>query len=149
MSKVKNTQTAKLVVNTKNAKSKTKEIAKFNLEQFTDSLKNFEAKATNAKRSILYNYPETFKETDINSVLGKRFRNRLRSKLQNFCNNIFVYAKTNDAEKLQIEVDFFNAFYKENYRINDYTISSLTNSPKEGKNKDLETLLSIVKEVNK
>jgi alcohol dehydrogenase YqhD (iron-dependent ADH family) len=76
---------------------------------------------------------------------GKKFRNQKRSQIQRFANNIFYYGKTDKLDELQKEINAFKDFYKSFYRINDYSISSLSNSNDEKKNANIEFMLSIIK----
>lgn len=128
----------------KNANST--KVVNLQLSQFAKKLESVEVKEKKDKLTI-YNYPETFSKTDINSEKGKKFRNSLRSKMQKFANNIFYYAKINDNEKLIAEINSFDAHYKENYRLNDYSLKSVSSSNNEVKAKDIELMLSIIKEV--
>lgn len=147
-----NTKTKKVNASNKvNASTKEnakKEVTKINLSQFADKLKNVELKVK-AKKSTIYKYPDTFSENDINSEKGKKFRNSLRTKLKRFSNNIFVFAKINEVEKLNNEVKEFDIFYKENYQINDYSATSISQSKNEVKEQDIVLMLQIIKEVKK
>jgi hypothetical protein len=119
-------------------------LTEINLSKFADQLQSVELKVKREKET-LYKYPDGFSKEDINSDKGKKFRNSLRTKLKSFSNNIFYYAKTQDAEKIKLEIEKFDLFYQANYRINDYTINSITHAEK--REKDIELMLMIIKEV--
>lgn len=123
-----------------------KQLSTINLQKFADQLANVELKKKNEKETI-YNYPEGWNKEKINSDEGKKFRNKLRNQLKSLCNNIFYYAKIQDQEMLLQEIVKFEKFYNANYRINDYSIRSLTNSEK--KEKEIELTLQIIKETKK
>jgi predicted translin family RNA/ssDNA-binding protein len=139
-------QSANATVSNKSTNVKTATVTKINLSQFADKLKNVELKVKE-KKALLYKYPENFNANDINSDKGKKFRSSLRTKLKRFTNNIFVFAKINEVEKLKKEIKDFESFYKENFVVNDLTVRSITNS------KDTEAsvtlMLQIIKEVKK
>lgn len=142
-------KSATVVKTTKeNASAKVEnKVEKLNLSQFTEKLKNVELKEK-VKKETVYLYPETFTESDINGDKGKRFRSSKRTALNRFCNNIFVYAKTNNVDQLKKEIAAFETFYKENYKLNDYSIHSITRKADE-KTKDIELMFNIIKEVKK
>lgn len=142
-------KSANVVKSTKeNASAKTEQkIEKLNLSQFAERLSKIEVKEK-VKKETVYIYPENYTLADINGDKGKRFRSSKRTALNRFCNNIFVYAKTNNSEQLKKEISSFETFYKENYKLNDYSINSLTRKADE-KTKDIELMLNIIKEVKK
>lgn len=140
----KNTQT-KASAKTSTETKKVENLAKFNFDKFADKLANVNLKEK-TKRETIYIYPEDMTEADINTDKGKRFRNKLRNEMQRFCNNIFVYAKTKNAESLQSEIEKFKVFYKKNYRINDFSLSSISNTKNEAKEANLKIMLEIIKE---
>lgn len=119
-------------------------LTEINLSQFADKLANVELKVKKEKET-LYKYPEGWTKEKINSEEGKHFRNKLRNRLKSICNNIFYYAKTQDAENIKLEIEKFDKFYLENYRINDYTVNSITNSKEQEKHVLLT--LEIIKSV--
>lgn len=119
-------------------------LIEINLGKFADKLSNVELKAKKVKETI-YNYPEGWTKEKINSDEGKHFRNKLRNKLKSLSNNIFFYAKGNNIEALKKEIQTFDEFYKFNYRVNDYSLHSITNSEK--KEKDIAFMLEIINEV--
>lgn len=121
-----------------------KQLESVNLNQFADRLKGIDLKVKKSKETI-YIYPDGWTKEKINSDEGKRFRNGLRNRLKSLCNNILYYAKTQDLEKLQDYAKQFDSFYKKNYRINDLSISSITNSEK--REKDIELMIEILKSI--
>jgi hypothetical protein len=123
-----------------------KKIVDLNLSSFADKLKNVEVKEKKDKETI-YNYPENFTKAQINGEQGKKHRNKLRTKMQKFENNIFVFTKTNNVEELQKTIKEFDVFYKENYRINDYSLKSISSSNDETKSASLKTMLEIITSV--
>lgn len=117
------------------------------LDKFADKLNNKKI-VEKTKKDTIYIYPENLSASDINSEKGKTFRNSLRNKLKRLSNNIFVFAKTKQEEKLISEVKMFNSFYKENYIKNDFTLSSISQSKNGEKTEDMQLMLNIVQDVN-
>lgn len=117
------------------------------LDKFADKL-NDKKIVEKTKKDTIYIYPETLTASDINSEKGKTFRNSLRNKLKRLSNNIFVFAKTKQQEKLIAEVKMFNSFYKESYIKNDFTLASISQSKNGEKTDDMQLMLNIVQDVN-
>lgn len=145
MKKTNASATAKKTTATKKSNVIAK-VTKINLSKFTDALKNVEVSEKRTKETI-YVYPEGMTENEKSGEKGKKFRNKLRNQMKRFANNIFVHAKTNSPVELQKEIDLFDAFYKINYRTNDYSFASISNTKNEGKEKDLKLMLEIINEV--
>lgn len=139
---VKNSTTKKSV--TKKT-DKVENIKTANLAAYAERLANFDIKEK-AKKERKYIYPENFTEQMINEKQGKQHRSKLRKILERHCNNVFVYAKTNEPEKLKKEISLFLDFYKANYRINDFSVNSVFDGSNEKKKNDLSFFLQIVKE---
>lgn len=139
--------TAKKDVTTKKVTAKKPKVVSLNLDKYAAKLQNVEIKEKKSKDSF-YKYPDTFTALDINEKKGKQFRAKTRKKMSTFENNIFVFTKTKQVDKLKIEVSLFNDFYKEFYQINDYSLKSITQSVADAKTVSLQTMLDIVKEVN-
>lgn len=139
------TATAKNAKNAKNAKAKVEKIGTLNLSKYAEKLAKVEIKEK-VKKSHLYLYPENFTEAQINSVEGKKFRNKQRNILQRFVNNILLFAKMNRIEDLKKEIENFDSFYKATYRLNDYTIHSITNKAEE-KQADIKIAFEIISDV--
>jgi hypothetical protein len=133
---------------------KVNEVSKINLSKFADQLSKIEVKEKR-KRETMYKYPDSFSEKDINSEKGKKHRNHLRSLRNRFANNILAFAKQSqvnksfDSKVLLNEVKSFDAFYKENYLLNDYSFKSLSQSKDEMKEKNISLFLSILKDLKK
>lgn len=127
-----------------NKTAKEKNIVKVNLSQFADRLKDVDVSKKTAKETI-YVYPEMLSEAQINGEDGKKFRNKLRNAMKRFCNNIFVFAKTQNEESLKKEISAFDIFYKENYRVHTFEIGSISNTKNANKEKDLIFMLDIIK----
>lgn len=139
---------AKKTVNAKvnNTKKSTSKVVDLNLSKFANQLKDVQLKEKKDKET-LYIYPDGFSKTDINSEKGKKFRNSLRTKIQKFANNIFVFTKTEQQDKLIEEIKLFDVFYKANYKTNDYTVKSVSSSNNELKNADFNQMFDIIKHV--
>lgn len=131
----------------KNAKKdESKEINKINLSKFVSQLSTIELKEKKDKETI-YIYPEGSSKEWIGSDKGKKFRNSLRNAMKKFANNILIFAKINDLEKLQGEIKKFDEFYKKNYRINDLSLKSISSSSDPLKERDYSLMIEIIKEV--
>ena len=132
---------------TKNVNAKkTANLTKINFDKFAAKVQNFSEKNVSTQRSTLYNYPEKWNEIQINGHEGKAFRTSKRNALFNFCNLIGLYYKMKNAESLISEIAKFDKFYKEFFKLNDYSINSLTNT-KGAKNAMYVDMLQIIKEV--
>lgn len=134
---------------------KVNEVSKINLSTIADRLSKIEVKDKKVKNTI-YIYPEGWTQDKINSVEGKKFRNKLRNKIKFFCNQIFLFAKqlqvnSKDADstkKLNDAVKEFKSFYKTNYKINDFSIESISQA-KDEKTNDIKLMLDIIKSSEK
>lgn len=127
---------------------KKEEITSINLSKFKEKLENVQLKEKR-NRETIYVYPDDFSKSDINSEKGKKFRNSLRSKMKKFANNIFYFSKINEIEKLKAEIGLFEDYYKRFFRINDFSLNSLSQSKDAGKERDFQLMLDIIKEVKK
>lgn len=118
----------------KDAKKK-ESLNKANLSNFADKLKKFgiteNSKAKNQK-SLLYNYPENFTSLQINSDEGKKFRARLRNELKkhfdkiSIAQTIFENKGKKDSSNVVAAIKDFKAWYKTNFKVNDFTLNSIT-----------------------
>lgn len=126
------------------AKENQKELIKFNLDQFADQLSGMQLKEKKDRETI-YLYPEGFSKSDIGSEKGKKYRNSLRNQIKRFSNNILIFAKIKDEEKLKIEIAKFDEFYQKNYRNCDYSLGSISQSKDASKEKDFDLFLQIIK----
>jgi len=136
----KNQSTTSKVVKAKK-ENKVTNVEKINLSALTERLSKIEVKEKQKKQTI-YLYPETFTDKDINSEVGKKFRNKRRKEIERFANNVFFYMKYKRDADLIKEISSFEKHYKEFYKINDYSVKSISNS-KETNN--IELFLDIVK----
>lgn len=127
---------------------KKSEIVAINLSQFADQLSSMEIKEKKIRETI-YIYPESISKSDINGEKGKKFRNGIRNQKKRFCNNILIFAKTNRLDDLKKEIDLFDAFYKGFFRINDYSLASISQSNDPLKERDLNLMIQIIKECKK
>lgn len=114
------------------------------------AVKTASAKAVNQK-SLLYNYPENFTPNMINGGEGKTFRSKCRKTVENFANKILFglqQAKiSKNAELLNEAIKNFDAYYKVTFKINDYSLQSITHKKENAEN--LKVMLEIVKESKK
>lgn len=138
MSKIKNASKA--------IDAKKDEIVNINLSKFASELENKGNSHIRNERETIYVYPSSIPKERINEKEGKQFRGKMRNQIKRFANNIFYESKRNEIENVKAEIAKFDAFYKENYRINDYSLKSLSSSNDEGKNKDIDLLLRIISE---
>lgn len=126
-SKVINTK--KEVVAKKKVAEKKESLSKANLSKFADRIKKFgvtENSVKNSQKSLLYNYPIEYTSIQINGQQGKNFRSSLRKKLRNFADQITLSEKMGNKEKKSLEIKNFNSFYKETFKVNDYSLNSIT-----------------------
>jgi hypothetical protein len=121
-----------------------KEVLKLNLSSIKDKLQNVTLTETK-KRETIYIYPENINSEALrNGKLGKAFRNKQRSKIENFVNNIRVFTKYDRHEDLINEIKNFKSNYKEFYRINDFTVNSISQSASiDGNEKQKKLFLEI------
>ena len=127
---------------------KKENLTKINLSKFKNELEKKVLENTKKDKQLLYIYPDELNTKEkINSLLGKKFRQNTRNKLERFSNNIFIYAKTENIESLKKEIEDFKIFYKERFVKNDFTKESLSSSTKN--ESDLTLMLNIINEINK
>lgn len=131
---------------TKESKQGEKLIAKLNLSAFSKQLQDFKG-TEKIKKDTIYIYPESMNELQKSGEDGKKFRNGLRNAIIRFANNVTVYAKMNRSNDLITEVKRFEVFYKANYRLNDFSPASISQSKNDAKQKYIALFLSIAKEV--
>jgi hypothetical protein len=120
-------------------------IISLNLEKYADQLSGMQLKEKKEKDTI-YHYPPEFDKSMISSEKGKKYRNSLRNRLKRHSNNVLIFAKIKDAEKLQKEIEDFQKFYAEFFRLNDYSLASISHSSDPIKEKDFSLFLQIVKD---
>jgi hypothetical protein len=117
-----------------------------NLEKFADQLQGLELKEKK-ERETIYLYPAEFTKSDIGSEKGKKFRNSLRNQMKRLSNNILLFAKMKRMDDLNAEILKFDEFYTKNYRTHDYSLASVSQSNDPAKEKDLNLMMQILKEV--
>jgi hypothetical protein len=130
--------------NVKDAKEDVKEI---NLSKFAKELEGKNISHIQRERETIYIYPDYIPKDRINEKEGKQFRGNKRSRLKRFSDNLFYSAKIGNVEECKKIVSEFDSFYKEFYRINDYSLSSLSSSNDPAKNKDIQLFLSLLLEI--
>lgn len=121
----------------------TQELTKFNLANYADQLSGIALKEKK-ERETIYIYPADFGKPEIGGEKGKKHRNKLRNQMKRHSNNILVYAKSQDLEKLTKEIAEFETFYTANYRTHDFTLASISQSNDETKEKDLTLMMKII-----
>lgn len=133
-------------MSTKKVKAAT-EVTEINLENaakdYLSKLGVNEKEISGQKKEHIYVYPENI--GDINSKAGKNFRSSLRRKLENFVDTTLVFNAYNRVEDIKENIEKFDIFYAANYRINDYSVGSLSNKT-EDKQIKLTEFLRIVKQ---
>lgn len=141
---VTNVEKKKIV--TKESKQGEKILAKLNLDKFTSKVANFEGKIKNVK-STIYIYPDTISEIQKQGNIGRAFRRTLRKKMEIFVNNVCLYYKHKRTNDLISEVKEFQKFYKDNYRLNDYKVASVSESNNPAILKEIQNFLDIVSDI--
>ena len=148
-------KTEKNVATNKNAKVETKKELSFldNLDNVNfDSLEKkiqikskIEDKASSNNDIEIYIYSEDIKD---NQNKRKSFRNKCRTKRQNFENDILKFYSENKNNELKESIKAFLIFYKENYSINDLSLYSIIkNNTDTDKMKKTEEFLKVIKEI--
>lgn len=140
MSKIKSSPAKNVNASKENASPA---IIKFNLDQFKDQLGSIELKEKRDKETI-YIYPEGMTKEMISSEKGKKFRNSLRNRMKTICNNILLFAKMDRMEDLQKSIAEFDALYAKNYRMQDYSLKSISSSGDESKLSMISLSLKII-----
>jgi len=102
----------------------------------------------------MFHYTFLFKLKDIDystidkdtfKRVGNRIRTKVRKQRNSFANNIILYKNNKDIELLTKEIKSFNKFYKETYKLNDYTLKSISSTNRdEDTNQLLKDMLSII-----
>ena len=81
---------------------------------------------------------------------GKKFRQKMRKKLQNSVLKCLQAFKANDPQKIKESVSEFEKFYSENYKVNNFEVSSLYQGDTEKANfKFYDSFCKIMKEYKK
>lgn len=120
-------------------KKETAKLQKINFEKFANIASKITESAVTLQKSLLYIYPTEWTKNEINNKkLGGAFRSKRRKELNNFANIIFLAYQKKNIELLKAEVEKFKVFYKEFYRVNDFSINSVTHT------KDNETVIAMM-----
>lgn len=120
-------------------KKETAKLQKINFEKFANIASKITENSVTLQKSLLYIYPTEWTKNEINNKkLGGAFRNKRRKELNNFANIIFLSYQKKNVELLKTEVEKFKVFYKEFYRVNDFSINSVTHT------KDNETVIAMM-----
>lgn len=131
-------------VNQKNAEVKETSKDQKNLTALLEKVKTPE-KSNSTKESI-------YKDTDYLKTFdgGKLFRTKKRKQLNRFAISFIQNVKANNKEEIKKSFSEFVSFYKETYKRNDYSISSIYGG-KENSNEFifLQNFLQIVSECKK
>lgn len=126
-----------------------KEAETKNLSKFADRMKNFSVNENNAgsgQRALLYFYPENWNSMNISGKEGKQFRTKLRNSLIKNFNLIFVKERTGQTAERNAAIKEFLQFYKKNYRINDFSLGSLSHVTDEAKKSFYTLCFDIIKD---
>jgi hypothetical protein len=89
-------------------------------------------------RSSLYNGIESLSMRD-----QKKERSKIRRRLDAFCNAIL--GKDRSKEEKEKSIKEFNAFYKKNWKLNDYKIDNFSNRSDEDLRKEYQLILDLAK----
>ena len=104
-----------------------------------------EEKTSSNNDTEIYIYSEEIKD---NQNKRKSFRNKMRTKRQNFENDIIRAYHLNNDNELKESIKSFLIFYKENYSVNDLSLYSIIkNNTDTDKMKKTDEFLRIIKEV--
>lgn len=104
-----------------------------------------EEKTSSNNDTEIYIYSEEIKD---NQNKRKSFRNKMRTKRQNFENDIIRAYHLNNDNELKESIKSFLLFYKENYTVNDLSLYSIIkNNTDTDKMKKTDEFLRIIKEV--
>ena len=127
----------------KQATNKQTEVKKFNL----DAVKNLLSKVdlqTKKERVNLYIYPGDINTEALrNGKKGKAFRQSLRKKLDNFANQILLLVKYDRTPELPGQISEFKKFYKTFYRINDFSVTSVSQR-EDAKNELIKIMFDVI-----
>lgn len=140
-------KTNKKSISTKKSNTVTKENKNVNKDNATASalLKKVSSKERSTKtkdKNFLYKFQ--IEESNLNSKDQKKKRNKIRRQLKNLVNSI-ISVNLKGKKETKYNKDFIN-FYKANYILNDFSLSSLTNKTNEEDINDYTFVLTFVKE---
>ena len=115
------------------------------LEKKISIKSKIEEKTSSNNDNEIYIYSDDIKD---NQNKRKSFRNKMRTKRQNFENDILKFYSENKDNELKESIKQFLLFYKENYTINDLSLYSIIkNNTDTDKMKKTEEFLKVIKEV--
>lgn len=115
------------------------------LEKKISIKSKIEEKTSSNNDNEIYIYSDEIKD---NQNKRKSFRNKMRTKRQNFENDILKFYSENKDNELKESIKQFLLFYKENYTTNDlYLYSIIKNNTDTDKMKKTEEFLKVIKEV--
>jgi len=115
-------------------KDKKKSIDNANLSKIKES----KGEKKDITRSSLYKGVDALSMRD-----QKKERSKIRRKLDAFCNAIL--GKDRSKEEKEGSIKEFNAFYKKNWKLNDYKIDNFSNRSDEDQRKDYQLILDLAK----
>lgn len=128
-------------------------IVSINLDSVRKQLSNIVGTSVNTKDSI-YVYPNNLTAIDISGKKGKSFRVKMRKNFEDIVNAFTIVKKQKETKAIS-EKDFtenckqlkdlFVKIYKENYRVNDFSLASVTQSNNEGKKAEILNFLNFCK----
>lgn len=115
------------------------------LEKKISIKSKIEEKTSSNNDTEIYIYSDDIKD---NQNKRKSFRNKMRTKRQNFENDILKFYSENKDNELKESIKQFLLFYKENYTTNDLSLYSIIkNNTDTDKMKKTEEFLKVIKEV--
>ena len=127
--------------------AKKEDVKEINLSKFAKELEGKNVSHLQRERETIYIYPESIPKDRINEREGKQFRGKMRSRIKRFSDNLFYAGKIGNIPECKKIIAEFDLFYKEFYRINDYSLKSLSSSNDPAKNKDIDLFLNLLKEI--
>lgn len=122
---------------TKIDKATLKAVATKVVKTKTKAKKEVERKTKTKDKNFIYKFQIASKR--LSDKDAKKYRNKLRRKMQNIVNSIIVSKDKKESIKDFIKI------YKQEYILNDFTIESISNSSDETKQEDFTKVLSLVK----
>lgn len=117
----------------KDAKPATQKLEKINLQkfEFTPLEKGVR------ERNSIYNYPEQWKEKPFNkNEHGKEFRGWIRRTRDRIIISLIWGVQTQDEAKIKSAYTEWMKFYKGNYKLNDFSIASISENSEKDKISD-------------
>lgn len=125
-----------------------KDITPKMLENFFNSIP-IDQQITNVGRSKESIYKDSLFANCITNDDKKTVRRKLRNMLDSFIGSIIRSYASKNIDLLKKQVKDFNIFYKENYRLNDFSIESLISANTDQlKKKHVKDMLTIITQVN-